>query len=103
MAALPLQTKKPPEPNPFRDLGNAMEHWKAKLAVNNDAPPEEDGAGGEDNADNSEERPDAAEYEFLGSDAKRKEGDSQAGCDRAGHAFPRLMPGACYLEQDIRP
>ena len=54
-----------------------MEHWKAKLAVNNDAPPEEDGAGGEEDAD-AEARPEAAEYEFLGSDAQRKNGDSQA-------------------------
>lgn len=27
-----------PEPNPLRDLGDAMEQWKAALTVDHDAP-----------------------------------------------------------------
>ena len=71
-----------------------MEHWKAKLAVNNDAPPEEEGAGGGDDDEEEEavETQPAAEYEFLGSDSARKKGDSQVSRQSPPPSPPVLSP-----------
>ena len=50
--------------NPFRNLGNALEQWKARLNVTQDTAQEE-GAGGGDNEDVEMDAQDGAEYEFL--------------------------------------
>lgn len=35
--------KKKPEANPFRNLGDALERWKANLSVTQEAPPPKEG------------------------------------------------------------
>jgi len=84
------QQRRRPEPNPFRNLGDALERWKANLNVTSDAKPAGEGedaaergaseepppgAGG---ADREDEPPPAAEYQFLGEGERPEKGATQA-------------------------
>ncbi|KAG2499138.1 hypothetical protein HYH03_002721 [Edaphochlamys debaryana] len=88
------------EPNPLRSLGDALERWRASLAVQHEAAPpqggagaggggvgfgrrgtdDEAGAGSEEGADEGADAPPpaGAEFQFLGADEQRREGDTQA-------------------------
>lgn len=68
--------------NPFRNLGNAMERWLARLAIAADAPsdgnPEAEALHPpEEAAINKEEAPGQGEYRFLGMDEAGQVGDTQ--------------------------
>eukprot|EP00798_Chlamydomonas_sp_ICE-L_P024875 gene24875-10536_t len=71
------------EPNPLRNLGDAMERWKADLAVNHEAPQdkkeeEEEGAAHDEDAAEDAGPTSAVEHQFLGANEQRLEGDTQA-------------------------
>ena len=77
------------EPNPLRNLGDALEKWRANLAVQHEAatqPQAEDeaGLGGEQDAEEEEENggggepPAGAEFQFLGAEERSRAGDTQA-------------------------
>jgi midasin len=77
-----------PESNPFRNLGSAMERWRARLSVAGEAPEPEAGAepeaaaagGGEGPHDDDMEvePPAAGEFRFLGAQEGQQAGDTQA-------------------------
>jgi midasin len=78
-----------PEPNPLRNLGDALERWRADLAVQHEAPGQqeegEEAAAGPEAADPppqqqppGEEAPRADEYQFLGQHEDPGAGDTQA-------------------------
>ncbi|KAK9809153.1 hypothetical protein WJX72_010301 [[Myrmecia] bisecta] len=73
------------EANPYRSLGDALERWRARLAVTGDSntpqagEEEEAAAGGEDGAMEEEQPPQAAgEYEFVGQGEQREARETQA-------------------------
>lgn len=85
-------SKQRSEANPFRNLGDALERWKAKLSVTTDVSPPEDAegedkepivnAGDDANEENASPRdPDpaaeGAEYRFLGKQESKQAGDAQ--------------------------
>ncbi|EFJ44763.1 hypothetical protein VOLCADRAFT_121252, partial [Volvox carteri f. nagariensis] len=78
------------EPNPLRNLGDALERWRANLAVQHEAKQEDREAAGaaqdqdqgpEDGAAGQEEAPPppaGAEFQFLGAEERSRAGDTQA-------------------------
>ncbi len=80
-----------------RDLGKAVERWRARLAVSQDAgrdqSPEQDSAGGgkdeqpQDAPGEDEDMPAGGEYEFVNAGEQR-----QAGGVHAPAGLSRLLP-----------
>ncbi|GLI68780.1 hypothetical protein VaNZ11_013272, partial [Volvox africanus] len=71
------------EPNPLRNLGNALERWRANLAVQHEATPANEsvdaGVADDDKAEEGGEQPPAGtEFQFLGAEERSRQGDTQA-------------------------
>ncbi|GAB4814208.1 hypothetical protein N2152v2_001254 [Parachlorella kessleri] len=73
--------------NPYRNLGSALERWRARLAMTAAAPEPQDAAEEQQQAElevqqadqGGEDAPPAGgEYRFLGQDEGRQQGDTQA-------------------------
>ncbi|GIL72549.1 hypothetical protein Vretifemale_2893, partial [Volvox reticuliferus] len=71
------------DPNPLRNLGDALERWRANLVVQHEATPanEADAAGAADDEkleEGNEQPPAGAEFQFLGAEERSRQGDTQA-------------------------
>ncbi|KAK9833665.1 hypothetical protein WJX74_002204 [Apatococcus lobatus] len=96
----PSQQRPPQEANPFRDLGKAVERWRARLAVSQDAGQDQadadDAAGGaaeeqpgDDGSTQAEDLPAGGEYEFIKAGEQRQAGEAQtmaAATEEQAHA-----------------
>ncbi|KAF6262490.1 hypothetical protein COO60DRAFT_1699221 [Scenedesmus sp. NREL 46B-D3] len=71
-----------PELNPLRSLGDALERWRADLAVQHEATPQDEGddaAAAAAADDDAQQAPPAAdEYQFVGQHEQQQEGTTQA-------------------------
>lgn len=74
------QQKQQQDVNPFRNLGNALESWRADLSITQEAQQQaqqndEPAAGGDAGGD---DQPVADEYQFLGANDQDRSGTTQA-------------------------